>query len=227
MDKGVINTRKGVLWLCIFVPALMFSTPAVSATANVSPTPGAYCPGKDVLLIKAEELSASLDLVMRSRAAFIEKDQVVATYDLASAGTTLHLAASRGAAARTIVLINAIIQSKDANNYAHMLEWFPLLQTSLLTLPDDATVSAASDLVGRALEIIQGDVQESDPLVPLNQARHMLSCDDLDIPLQQAILAQEKLMKVMNRNEKVTDYDDLIGLLRTALEYTMKNGEAN
>ena len=57
MDKGAINTSIKVFWACIFILALMFSMPAVSATTNVSPTPGTYCPGKNVLLIKAEELS--------------------------------------------------------------------------------------------------------------------------------------------------------------------------
>ena len=225
MDKGAINTSIKVFWACIFILALMFSMPAVSATTNVSPTPGTYCPGKNVLLIKAEELSASLDLVISSRTALLEKDMVTATYDLASAGTTLRLAASRGAAARTIVLINAIIRSKKDENYEHMLEWFPLLQASLTTLPSDATVSAASDLVGRAMDIMQGDEQGSDPLVPLKQARHMLSCDDLVIPLDQAIHAQKSLMMMLQDKPKATDYDNLIDSLRTALEYTLKNSQ--
>ena len=63
----------------------------------------------DIQLVIAEELSASLDLVMHSRAALITNDRVKAINTLTSAGTTMKLAASRGAAARSMLLINAII----------------------------------------------------------------------------------------------------------------------
>jgi hypothetical protein len=41
------------------------------------------------------------------------------------------------------------------------------------------------------------------------EARHMLACDGLDIPLQQAMQAQDKLMKVLGRNPKNSAYDTL------------------
>jgi hypothetical protein len=155
----------------------------------------------------------------------MNSDQATAISDLTSAGTTLHLAASRGAAARTILLIDAIIQAKAGEDYARMLEWFPLLQTSLLTLPHDATLSAVDDLIGRAKDIMQGDVKDSDPMGPLKQARHMLACDGLDIPLQEAMWAQDNLMKVLGRNTKDSAYDILIDSLRQALVYALKNSE--
>jgi hypothetical protein len=172
----------------------------------------------------AEELSASLELAMRSRAALINKDQATAISELLSTRTTLHLAASRGAAARTILLIDAIIQAKAGENYTQLLAWFPLLQTSLLTLPDDATVNAASDSIGRAEEVMQGD-EGGDAITPLKQARHMLACDSLDIPLQQAMQAQDALMKSFGPGTKSSAYDTLRDALRSALVYTLGNSK--
>jgi hypothetical protein len=225
MNQHHVHTSKGLLWACISVLALSFSMPAVATTASTAPEAGSYCPGRDILLVVAEDLSASLDMAMRSRAALVKGDQATAIADLTSAGTALHLAASRGAAARTILLIDAIIQARAGVDYARMLEWFPVLQTSLLTLPDDARLSAADDLIGRAKDIMLGDAKESDPMEPLKKARHMLACDGLDIPLQEAMRAQDNLMKVLDRNTKNSAYDTLIHSLRSALVYTLENSE--
>jgi len=197
---------------------------AAATTAGSSPKPGNYCPGRDIRLVVAEELSTSLELSMRSRAALINKDQVTAISELISARTTLHLAASRGAAARTMLLIDAIIQSWSGEDYAQLLAWFPLLQTSLLTLPNDATVSAAEESIGRAEDIMQGD-KDGDAMQSLKEARHMLACDGLDIPLQEAMQAQDELMKQLNQNTKNIAYDNLRDALRNALAYTLSNSE--
>ena len=108
-----------------------------------------------------------------------------------------------------------------------MLEWFPLLQTSLLTLPEDATESAADDLIGRAKDIMEGDEKDSDPMESLKKARHMLACDGLDIPLQEAIRAQENLMKVLRQNPKTDAYHTVMDSLRRALVYALENSESN
>jgi hypothetical protein len=60
---------------------------------------------------------------------------------------------------------------------------------------------------------------------PLKKARHMLACDGLDIPLQEAMRAQDNLMKVLGRNTKNSAYDTLIHSLRSALVYTLENSE--
>ena len=73
-----------------------------------------------------------------------------------------------------------------------MLAWFPLLHASLLTLPDNATVNATEDLIVDAREIMQGD-KTGDPVEVLNQARHMLACDGLDIPIQEPVRALDTL----------------------------------
>jgi len=202
---------------------LSFSLPA---TAGITPKPGNYCPGKDILLVVAEELSASLNLSMYSKSALINKDQITAINKLDSAGTTLKLAASRSAAARTNLLIDSIIEAGPGESYAQMLSWFPLLHTSLLTLPDDATASAANNLIGRAEDIMQTE-NGKNPVKLLKEARHLLTCDSLDIPLQAAIQAQTKLMKqlVPQTPVKNSAYDSLLDSLRNALTYTLNNSQ--
>jgi hypothetical protein len=217
------NACKYPLWAAMCFLTLAFNTPAVSATTpDTSPEPGSYCLKTDVLLVVAEELSASLALTMRSRAAWKNKDHETAIAELSSASTTLHLAASRGAAARTILIIDAIIQARTGDDYAQMLAWFPLLRASLLTLPNNATENAAEDFIAGAEEIMQGD-KTGDPVVFLNQARHMLACDDLDIPLQEAMRAMDTLLTQLGQNKQVNEntYDKLLGALRSALQYAL------
>jgi hypothetical protein len=228
MNRQVASTNRFPLWSCIALLALSFSLPAAAATdtmiGTAVPKPGNYCPDLNIRLVVAEELSTSLELAMRSRAALINHDQATAISELLSTRTTLHLAASRGAAARTILLIDAIIQAKVGENYTQLLTWFPLLQTSLLTLPDDATVNSANDSISRAEEVMQGD-KSGDAITPLKEARHMLACDSLDIPLQQAMQAQDALMKSFGQSTNPSAYVALRDALRSALVYTLGNSE--
>jgi hypothetical protein len=223
MNRQFANAGKRLLWASIPFLALSFSMTAAAATpADTSPEPGSYCPNTDVLLVVAEELSASLDLTMRSRAALKNKEPATAIRELNLASTALHLAASRGAAARTILVIDAIIQARSGDDYAQMLAWFPLLHASLLTLPDDATESAAEDLIVGAEGIMQGD-KAGDPVTLLNQARHMLACDGLDIPIQDAMSAMDALLTQLGQGNpgKNNAYDVILDALRSALLYTL------
>ena len=223
MNRQFAHAGKRLLWACIPFLMLSFSMPAATASpADTSPEPGSYCPHTDVLLVVAEELSVSLDLTMRSRAALKNKELATAIRELNLASSALYLAASRGAAARTILVIDAIIQARSGDDYAQMLSWFPLLHASLLTLPDDATESAAEDLIVGAEEILQGD-KAGDPVALLNQARHMLACDGLDIPIQQAMRALDDLLTQTEQGNqgKNNAYDVLLDALRNALLYTL------
>ncbi len=225
MHQLTVLTSKWLLWVCVLLLALSFNITATAATtSDSSPKPGNYCPSTDLRLVIAEELSTSLELSMRSRSALNNKDQPTALSELIAAKTTLHLAASRGAAARTNLLIDAIIQAWSGENYTQLLAWFPLLQTSLLTLPNDASVSAAEESISRAADIMQGD-KDGDAMQALKEARHMLACDRLDIPLQEAMQAQETLMKQINQNAKDISYDTLRDALRNALAYTLSSSE--
>ena len=219
MNRKMVRTTKRMSWTGILILAASFSLPAAAA-----PKPGHYCPSTDILLIAAEEISVSLDLAMQSRTALINNDLPAAIHDINSSGTALHLAASRGAAARTTLLIDTVIQTKTGDDYTQMLAWFPLLHTSLLTLPDDATVRAVGDRIGHAEDILQGD-EDGDPVAPLKEARDLLTCDGLDIPLKDAMQAQEALSKQLNPKTKTSDYDTLIDSIRRALTYTLGKGE--
>jgi hypothetical protein len=224
MNRQFEHAGKRPLWACIPFLVLSFSmTAAAAADTGTSPEPGSYCPNTNVLLVVAEELSASLDLTMRSRAALKNKEPATAIRELNFAGTALHLAASRGASARTVLLIDAIIQARTGDDYAQMLAWFPLLQASLLTLPDDATESAAEDFIVGAKEVMQGD-KTGDPVTLLNQARHMLTCDGLDIPMQDAMSALDALLTQLGQGNQGNNntYDVILDALRNALLFTME-----
>ena len=223
MNRQSLHTGKRLLRACMPFLVLSFSMPAAAATtAGTTPEPGSNCPDTDVLLVAAEELTPSLELTMRSRAALTNNDPAAALDALTLARTALHLAASRGAAARTSLLVDAVIQAKASEDYARMLGWFPLLRASLLTLPGDATESAAEDLIDGAEEIMQGD-REGDPVAQLKAARHMLACDGLDIPLQAAIRAQESLMKQLDQGnpDKNSSYAALLDALRSATLFAL------
>lgn len=223
MKSQSIVTGKRLFYASVTFLVFWFSIPdAIAATAGTSPKPGSYCPDTNILLIVAEEISASLDQVTRSKAALIGNDRAAAISELNSARSTLLLASSRGAAARTSVLIDAIVQAKMGEDYAQMLTWFPLLRASLLTLSDDAAKSATNDLIGRAEEIMQGG-KTGDPVALLKQAHQMLACDGLNIPLRKAVRIQDALMKHLSLGnpDKSVSYDLLLDSLRSALLYTL------
>lgn len=221
MNQQILHSSKHLFRAGITILLISFSIQGTAVTsATTAPESGSYCPGTDILLIVAEELSASLDLVMDSIAALINNDQATAISKLSNAGTTLRLAASRGAAARSILLIDALIQARAGEDYAQMLTWFPLLHTSLSTLPDNTTQTATIDLIDRAEDIMQGG-NGGDPLELLNEARHMLACDGLDIPLQEAMKAQDALMNKLKQNTKNSAYDTLLNALRSTLVFAL------
>jgi len=192
-----------------------------SATPKAVPKPGSFCPGPEVRLVVAEELSASLDLTLHSMAALVAKDKSTAFNELNSAGTLLYLAASRGAAARSNLLIDAVIQAKHGEDFSDMLDWFPLLQTSLQTIPEDPAVTKARNLIFGAEDIMQYQ-KDVDPITPLKEARHMLACDALDLPLHEAKKEQHLLMtKLAQGTLKNDDYSLLLDPVRSALAYSM------
>lgn len=212
---------SGVFGLAILL--LSYSMPSFAVTPSLADIqPGVYCPGNNIKLIIAEELTASLDLAMRSRAAMFDKDQATALNALAALGTTLNLAASRGAGARTAELIDAIIRSSSGENYKQMLDWLPLLYTSLQPLQNEAAGQTAKQLIEQAEQVMAGE-KEGKPLQLLKQSQHMLSCDRLSIPIEQALADQFILVSKMRRGQvsKITDYDALLDSLRNALQYAL------
>lgn len=216
---------KKIGLFCLPISLLLISLNVMAATSSEGlPKPGTYCPDREILLITAEELSTSLNMSMRSRNALMYKDRARAESELFAARTVLELAASRGAAARTNQLIDALIQSWSSENLLDMLSWFPVLKASLLTLPEGAHARAAEEFIGQAEEIMQG-FSKGDAMQSLKDAKQMLGCDELDIPLREAMQAQDDLMKKIDQNAKDISYTKLRDALRNALLYALSNSE--
>jgi len=189
----------------------LFLLGASNATlaSNTSIQPGDYCPTADILLISAEELSASINLSLMANSAWLNKKPAVEVSRLISASSSMQLAASRGAASRSMLLINALVEAHKGEDYTQMLKWFPLLQASLLTIPDDKIVRAVEQWLVQAEDIMRGKAK-GNPLKPLKQARHVLACDRLDVPLQKAIAAQALLLKPEANKDKEKNYDTML-----------------
>ncbi len=219
--------KPNVFHSCILLALVLF-IPTVSAAKPdaTQSSPGNYCPSTTILLIVAEDLSSSLDFVMQSRAAQTRGDQTEMLAMLTAAGVTLKQATSRGAGARTALLISSTILSRVNESNNQLLTWFPLLHSALLTLPYDDARSAADDAIGRAEEILQ-DGQNGNPLDQLKKARHFLTCDELNLPLQAAIKEQAHLFSQIQQHKPVTtkDYDKIVASLRTAIGYVLDHSK--
>ncbi len=205
---------------------LCISTTTMAKSSSTQVTPGNYCPSTNILLIIAEDLSSSLEFVMQSRAAQTRGDLHTMQSALDAAGVTLQQARSRGAGARTALLISSTILSRVNENNAQLLAWFPLLHSALLTLPYDDARNAADDAIGRAEEILQ-DGQNGKPLDQLKKARHFLTCDGLDLPLQAAGKEQTRLLSLIRQHKPVVtkDYDKIVDSLRTAIAYVLDHSK--
>lgn len=223
MNIKAVYYAHNPVWFLLVLLSLSISSVSFAATPDASKVKtGSYCPATDIKLIVAEELSASLDLAMRSRAAALDNDRMTAISEMSSLGTTLNLAASRGGGGRTGELIAAITHSRPDVDYAQMLEWMPLLRQSLKTLPQDASEQAALKMIDQAEAIMSGN-KDGNPLKTLKQASQLLSCEGLSIPIQQARQAQLALLKQLDSKSSIknSDYDTLLGSLRNALTYTL------
>ncbi len=220
-------TRPGRLHsYLLFALMMCVSTLSVAKTDISSFSPGTYCPGPNILLIVAEDLSTSLTFVMQSRAAQARKDQAEMVSLLEAAGVVLKQATSRGGGARTALLINSVILSRATDTNEQLLTWFPLLHSALLTLPEDDARNAADAAIAGAEEILR-DGQGGNALDQLKKASHFLTCDDLNLPLQAAIAEQQRLLSLIQQRKPVVtkDYDKLIGSLRTAVAYVLGHGK--
>ena len=188
---------------------------------------GAYCPAADILLITAEDLSSSLELIMRSRAAQARGDLAEMVNTLNATGSILQQTTSRGAGARTALLIDSIILARPNESNQQLLTWFPLLHSALLALPDDYAQDTAEEAVGHAEEILQGD-RKGDALEELKKARHFLTCDGLNLPLQAAIVEQSRLFFNIQQHRKplsTNDYDKILASLHNAMNFILEHSK--
>ncbi len=210
--------KTGILFLLLTLSAALAA--ALPASAAVDTPAGTYCPGSEILLISAEELSAALKLGITSQDAFNNKDIETALNTLNSAGTALQLAASRGSSARTNLIIDTIIQSKQTEDYAQMLHWFPLLEKSIQSMQSNPTVDTATTLIAQTRATMEGK-QKGDPVKQLKNIRHILACDALDNPLQQALQSQAELLKQIPSKTAKPDYKTLLDPIKKALSYSL------
>jgi len=217
----ILKPAARYTFLTTAIVLLLLSVPVFASTATTA-SAGTYCPGPEILLISAEELSTGLNLIIRSQNAFNNKDTETAISELNSAGTALHLAASRGSSARTNLILDTIIQAKQSEDYTQMLYWFPLLEKSMKTMKTDSTVNAANTLIAQTRNLLDG-VKKGDPVKQLMLARHILACDKLDIPLQQAIQSQTQLLKQLYKKNLKPDYKSLLNYVNKSLLYTLSN----
>jgi len=235
MKKNRINALKYSFWFYILIAptTTLFAQPA----ANDITTVGSYCPGTSLMLVIAEELTVSLDAGLRSKASYINGHTEQAIRELASTGTTLELASSRGAAARTNLLIDAIINANADENYTQLLKWFPLLRSSMQTLPDDPAVMAANNLIDQSEKLMQLK-QEGNPIKLLKDARHQLSCNKIDVPIQAALATLDQLtqqvvlsakpasfINQLDRSKNKINYDPFIQSITKALKFTLVRGK--
>lgn len=221
-----IQSTSLYLWGLLIL--LMSSSPLQMVKADsTQPVPGNYCPNANILLITAEDLSSSLELIMRSRAAQAIGGLTEMASTLNAAGTTLQQTASRGAGARTALLIHSIILARVNDKNDQLLAWFPLLHSAIGTLPDDKTKSAADDAVWRAEEILKRD-RTGNPLEQLRKAHHFLTCDGLNLPLQAALDEHKRLIIKIHQKLKPMvqkDYDKIIDSLRNAMTYILEHSK--
>ncbi len=216
----------------IFYPSILFilmmwiSNVSLATASPTQIAPGNNCPGNNILRIMAEDLSSSLVFVMQSRDAQIRGNRAEMLTMLNAAGVTLRQATSRGVNARTALLINSIILSRVNEKNDQLLTWFPLLHSTLLSLPNNASAHAASNAVIHAEEILQ-DGQKGNAMDQLKKARHFLSCDVLNLPLQVAIKEQIRLSSRIEQRKPVAtkDYDKILASLRTALAYILNQSK--
>jgi hypothetical protein len=186
--------------ICLFVPGFARAAPD-PATASSAVTRGQYCDVTAVRAVVLEELSLSFAMVAKADKAITENEFADVAMAVASASTALELASSRGAAARTTRLIDAVIDAKSSEDNKQMVDWFPLLHTAVFNLPQSAYTQAADRAIAKSEDILDGD-RDGDALDQLRTARHWLTCDRVDAPLEVAKQALGDLNKSLYRHEK-------------------------
>jgi len=221
------NHSTSLYFYSLLILLIVVSPLRIAKAASSAHSPGNYCPAADILLITAEDLSSSLELIMRSRAAQARGDLAEMVNTLNAAGSILQQATSRGAGARTALLIDSVILARPNESNQQLLTWFPLLHSALLALPDDFAQDTADESVGHAEEILQGD-RKGDALEQLKKARHFLTCDGLNLPLQAAIVEQSRLFFKIQKNRKpltTNDYDKILESLRNAMTFILEHSK--
>lgn len=190
------------LLVSLIVPSFAGAAPDITpASKSKTVTPGDLCHETLVQAVVLEELSLSFALVAKADKAIVDNNFSDAAVAAANATAALELASSRGAAARTTRLIDAVLDAKSSEDNKQLLDWFPMLHTAIFHMPSSAYTKAADKALSRSEEILSGD-RDGDAFDQLKTARHWLSCDRLDNPLNDARQALSDLSKSLYKHEK-------------------------
>ena len=188
------------LLISLIVPTIAGAAPD-PAPASKTVTPGEFCHETLVQAVVLEELSLSFSLVAKADKAIVDNNFSDAAVAVANATAALELASSRGASARTTKLIDAVLDAKASEDNKQLLDWYPMLHTAIFHIPGNAYTKAADKAISRSEEILSGD-REGDAINELRTARHWLTCDRLDIPLDDAGQALGDLSKALYQHQK-------------------------
>lgn len=218
-------TRKLTLLLILSCTLFSVITRAAPdpASADNGTAPGNYCADAGVNAVMLEELSLGFAMVAKADKAIAEDKLPVAELAITSASTALALGSSRGAAARTTKLIDALIDTKVSEDYKQMLGWYPLLHDAIFHLPANAFTSAADAAISNSEQILRGQ-RDGNALDELRTAQHWLTCDRLDAPLQEARQALGRLNVALYNREipKPSMFEEVYTPLRQAIEFLFK-----
>lgn len=171
------------------------SSPAQpSPAAGNSSEAGLYCPASAITDVMLEELSLAFAELAQADHALADNRFEQANQHLTRAAMALSLASSRGRAAQTAQLIDAVINSKASEDYQQMLAYFPLLRSALLALPENTYTNAADEAISTSEAILDGE-RQGNALEQLRTARHWLSCDQYSLPATEAAQALSRLQQ--------------------------------
>ncbi len=222
------SALKGLLALLpTAVLALGFvasSSQAAVSDADAEPKPGTYCPRQGSVFLILEELTVALHSVAQAKEnLLVLDDSQTANVLLGRAGTGLALAASRGSGARVATFIDTAMAAKKDGDPKAMLLWFPTLKRALSGLPAGTTREAAKTQIAAAEAIVHGQAA-GDEIRTLLQARQLLVCDPLDIPMQQSLAHLSRLHRniLQGKSPSADDFNALIGLLNRAMDYGLQ-----
>ena len=196
----------------------------VNAATDSNGLAGKYCPGMASTYLLLEELTVAMEGVAKARESLLVfKDASTAQLLLARADAALASAVGRGSGARVASLINAVLAAKEEGNAKASLLWFQNIKLALAGLPIGAARDGALAHVARAEAILQGQA-EGDEVHTLLQARQLLECDALHVPMRESLKRLGRIHGEVGRGAKPSgdSFSVLIDHLNRAMHYGLQ-----
>ena len=198
-------------------------TTGVNAAIHSEGLAGKYCPGMASTYLVLEELTVAMEGVAKARESILVfNDLPTAQMLLARADAALALAAGRGSGARVATLIDALLAAKQEGNAGASLLWFPNIKLALAGLPADAVRDAALTQIARAEAVLQTQA-EGDEVQILLQARQLLECDALHVPMRESLNRLARIRGEVGRGAQPSSdsFSALIDQLNGAMNYAL------